>query len=157
MSAALPFPELLERAGARPGRGQRWWCPRCDGKTPALAVDLDRELFCCHRYRCGWKGGRRALERELGIEAQGPTPAERRKARLVHTEAEDFLAWARRKRIEGAGLLRRLDKADSDWRDVGKKQVAVGEPVSEPVWARLELCWRWQEQAETQWRRLCDF
>ncbi|MBI3934961.1 MAG: hypothetical protein HY316_09740 [Acidobacteria bacterium] len=157
MTTALPFTELLERAGARPGRyGRKWHCPRCPERTaPALAVDRDREVFYCHR--CQWRGGRRALESELGIEAQKPTPAERRKARLIHTEAERFLAWERRRRIAAAALLRTLDRADADWREVGRTELASGEPVSERVWARLELCWRWQERAEARYRRLCEF
>ena len=60
MMAALSFSELLERIGARPGRGRRWWCPKCDGKTPALAINSERGLFYCHR--CQWRGGRRTLE-----------------------------------------------------------------------------------------------
>lgn len=154
MTAALPFLELLERAGARPGRGRKWWCPRCEGRTPALSVDLEREVFYCHR--CQWRGGRRALEREPGFEAQEPTPAEQSKARLIHFEAERFENWARRRRMEGAALLRVLDKADADWREVGRQELGSGNPVSERVWARLELCWLWQEQAEAGYSRLCD-
>lgn len=156
MSAGLlPFTELLERAGARPGRGRRWWCPRCDGRTPALAVDLEREVFYCHR--CQWRGGRRALERELGIMAEKPTPGERRKARLIRGEAERFAEWARARRIAAAELLRTLDKADADWREEGRQELETDGVVSERTWGRLHLAWLWAERIEETWRRLCDF
>ena len=157
MTATLTFLELLDRAGARPATyGRKWHCPRCPERTaPALAIDRQRELFYCHR--CQWKGCRRALERELGIESHRPDPAEQRKARLIRGEAERFTAWARCKRIGTAALQRRLGRAELDWREIGQEQLAAGEPVSELVWARLELCWRWQEKVEVQWRKLCDF
>ena len=155
MMAALTSAELLERAGARPGRGRRWWCPRCQGRTPALAVDPERELFYCHR--CLWRGGRRTLERELGIEAQKPTPAARHRANLIRMEAERFANWARRRRIEEAAVLRTLDKADGDWREVGRKELETHGGVSERTWGRLHLAWLWAELTEQTWQRLCDF
>jgi hypothetical protein len=93
----------------------------------------------------------------LGIIAQKPAPAARDKARLIHGEAERFVAWVRRTRIETATLLRTLDRADAESRDVGREQLAVGVPLSERVWERLKLCWRWQERAEARYRRLCEF
>ncbi len=156
MTAALAFSELLERAGARPGRGRRWRCPHCPpGKSPALAVDAERAVFYCHR--CQWSGGRRSLEQRLGIETKMPDARELQKRDLIRREAERLTEWARQRRIETAALLRTLDRADADWREVGRQELDSGKPVSESVWARLELCWRWQERAEAQWRRLLDF
>lgn len=155
MTAALMFTELLERAGAWPGRGRRWWCPKCQGKTPALAVDPERELFYCHR--CQWRGGRLALERELGIEAQKPTPAVRHRANLIRMEAERFADWVRRRRIETAALLRTLDKADADWLEAGRQERETGGRVSERTWRRLHMAWLWAELTEQTWKRLCEF
>ena len=154
MTTAMPFSELLEQNGARPGRGRRWWCARCDGGTPALAVDLERELFFCHR--CQWRGGRGSLERELGITTPKPSPAEVRKRRIVRAEAERFVDWTRRRRIETAALLRALDGYERRWREVGRAELAAGGPVSERVWKKLQLAAAWQERAEIRWRRL-DF
>ena len=156
MLAAHSMCELLERSEARPSRyGRRWWCPRCEGKTPALAVDLEREVFFCHR--CRWKGGRRTLARELGIETDKANPAEQRKALLICGEAERFAEWARRKRIGTAALLRELDGYEIRWREIGRKQLAAGEPVSELVWGKMQAITAWQQEAEARWQRLCEF
>ena len=155
MMTALPFAELLERATARPGRGKRWFCPHClRGKSPALSVDLDQEVFFCHR--CGWQGGRRTLEKELGIEGEKPTPVERLRAKLIQAEATNLLEWVRRKRIDTAALLRTLSKAEIDWREMSRAELASGQPVSELVWSRLQAIVEWQERAEARYERVCD-
>ena len=157
MSAALSFSELLQRDGAIPPRYERgkWKCGHCEGKSWTLSVDLDRELAFCHR--CHWKASRRSLERELGLSVAEPTPAERRKARLIRREAEEFSEWARRKRIATAALLRDLDSYERQWREAGLEQLTAGQQVSEGVLAKLRILAMWQGKAETQWRRLCEF
>ena len=155
MTTALAFPELLERTGARPGRGRRWWCGKCDGKTPVLSVDLVREVFYCHRCESG--GGRRTLEGELGIQSHKPNPMEERRRRIVRAEAEQFAEWVRRKRIETAALLRDLDRHEATWREVGREQLAAREPVSEEVFAKLQMLAAWQGHTEGSYLRLCDF
>ena len=76
---------------------------------------------------------------------------------MIHSEAEIILAWARRRRIEGAALLRTLDKADADWREVGRQELETHGGVSERTWGRLHLAWLWAELTEQTWQRLCDF
>lgn len=158
MSAGLvSFAELLQRDGAELPRRKRGKgrCGHCEGKSWTLSVDLQRELAFC--FRCHWKAGRRTLERELGIETAKPTPAEVRERRLIRREAERFTDWATRRRIETAALLRRLDRADIDWRELGRQELETNSEVSERTWERLHLAWLWAKRAEQTWRRLCEF
>ena len=62
------FYRLLEQAGHKPGgKGKRWICASCPpGKPAALAVDVEHELFCCHR--CNQGGSLGTLRREPAME-----------------------------------------------------------------------------------------
>lgn len=110
------------------------------------------------------KVGRRTLILRAALERFARSPetangAERRKARLIRREAERFAEWARRLRTETAALLRTLDKADADWRAVGRQELETNGGVSERTWGRLHLAWLWAERAEQTWRRreMADF
>jgi hypothetical protein len=151
---SLSFPALLECAGARPERGRRWRCGHCEGKSATLSVHPEKEVFFCHR--CGWRGGRRSLERALGLATCTPAPAEIRERQLRRREAAEFVDWSRVKRIGLASLLRDLDKYEYRWREIGR-QFAAGLPVSEDVFAKLQSLAAWQEKTEIQWKRFVDF
>jgi hypothetical protein len=83
--------ECLERAGHRPAkRGSRWICTNCpQGKAPALNVD--GEVFYCHR--CGVGGNVITLRRMLGLETVRPrrTPAQR----MLQECARVLAAWVK--------------------------------------------------------------
>ena len=76
---------------------------------------------------------------------------------MVQTEAARFAEWTRRKRIAAAALSRDLDRHEAAWREEGQQELVGGKPVSERIWRKLELCARWQERTEFQWRRLLNF
>ncbi|MBI4463838.1 MAG: hypothetical protein HY647_03945 [Acidobacteria bacterium] len=156
MSAVLSFADLLRNAGAEPprwGRG-KWRCWRCEGKTPALSVDLGREVFYC--FRCGWRGGRRALEQELGIEGHKPTSEEIRRRRIVRPEAEKFSRWLRAERLRSARLLRDIGAAELQLRREGRAALGAGRPIAEKVWALLQFAAAIEEMEGRTYERLCD-
>ena len=115
-------------------------------ECPTLDVDLDTPIK--RRYddvpREVFAKGKRLLDAVM----QQVPPA----ARLV-ADAVRFRTGGRFQ----AEALALAKQVDANWRDVGREQLAAGEPVSERVWARLEPCWRWQERAEARYRRLCEF
>ena len=155
ISQVVPFTELLQRDGAERPRRERgkWRCGHCEGKSWTLSANLERELFFCHR--CGWKGNRRTLERELRIESPKPTPSQVRGRRLIREMAERFLEWTRRQRIQTAALLRDLGRYELDWRQIMRQQLATGQHVDEKLWEKLQSISAWQERAEARYEQLC--
>ncbi len=134
---AYPFTDLLQQAGARPPRnGRKWHCPHCpEGSNPALSVD--GEAFYCHR--CGWCGGRKALEREMGIAPRQRTDKERREWRRVDTEAarvEAWWSWRYRFLRDFNWLLGDIERLAAE---SGREALARGEEVPECVWASLDF------------------
>jgi len=146
--------DLLVQAGAQLRGPKRADCPRCGGRR---TVAYTEETFFCHHGGCGWSGNVTTITRELGLVIEKPSAREISERRLVQTEAARFAEWARRKRIAAAALLRDLDRHEATWREVGQQELVAGKPISERVWKKLELCARWQERAEFQWRRLLNF
>ena len=136
--SALPFANLLALAGARPGRGRKWWCPHCpENSSPTLSVDVDREVFHC--FRCGWCGGRKALERELGIAPSRRTDAEKQEWHRMNSEAERverWWAWRYRFLRDLCWLCNDIERMA---RAAGQAALAKGEEVSEGVWASLDF------------------
>jgi hypothetical protein len=81
------FEILLERAGHRPAKhGAKWICADCpQGKTPALSVDLQEEVFFCWRCRKG--GNLITLKWALGEPMRIPTAQEKRIRRAAEIQA----------------------------------------------------------------------
>jgi hypothetical protein len=139
------FQHLLERSGAQPPqypRG-RWRCPQCEhDKSPALSVDADKEVFYCHR--CQWSGGRRVLERELGITAPIPTSAERQRRQAVRDVARRFQAWWRFRLDFYREVLHVLNDLERDYSGLGSACIQANEVT--PEWVFNGLHWVIQER-----------
>ena len=153
---SLSFSSLLESAGARPGRYEcgKWFCWRCEGKSPSLSVDGSRELFHCHR--CGQGGGRRTLEKELGFELEQPSRAAIRKRERIRQKSEQFAAWAASERLRAAVLLRNTDAAEWEAREAGRAALGRGEPIPEKTWDLLQFAAHVQEAGKIRFSKLCD-
>lgn len=133
------FSELAMQAGiyttTKRGKAR---CPKCPhGKRPSLSVDTTKEVFYC--FRCGWGGGRKALERELGIEPSRRTDAERQEWKRLDSEAvrvERWWSWRYCFLRDLNWLLGDIERLAAE---DGREALAKGEEVPERVFASLDF------------------
>jgi len=135
------FSDLLSEAGFKEGRlKRRMGCPYCTGsQLDTVAVELEREVFYC--FRCGSKGSRFTLLKELGYWKDYHDEIRVRHAALgTPQDLNDVTAIIERSRdyIHNWETLwscvhRDLWALEVDLRDTANRLLFLEEPVPEPL------------------------